>query len=170
MPFPSQLSQARQGAYTPHLVFHGMQAQNCILPEKSPFSDPWHTENDVHLSTHACGQFTDGSTDPSVLKLAFLYTLCTQVRARPLSDTNPEISKYMEAVAGPSAGVGGIASLARRGRGDVDADSMGYDEVRYPEIQHGDTRSIFSPSSLNSSVGGPEELIRNDYHSQAICR
>lgn len=54
-----------------------------------------------------------------------------QVRARPLSDTNPEISKYIEAVSGPGAGGGiAIASLGRRGRGDVDADSMGYDEVR----------------------------------------
>lgn len=53
----------------------------------------------------------------------------TQVRARPLSDTNPEISKYIEAVSGPSAGGGAFASLGRRGRGDVDADSMGYDEV-----------------------------------------
>lgn len=35
----------------------------------------------------------------------------------------------MEAVAGPGAASGAIASLARRGRGDVDADSMGYDEV-----------------------------------------
>lgn len=52
-----------------------------------------------------------------------------QVRARPLSETNPELSKYMEAVAGPSAARGTIASLARRGRGELDADSMGYDEV-----------------------------------------
>lgn len=35
----------------------------------------------------------------------------------------------MEAVAGPSPGGGTVASLARRGRGEVDADSMGYDEV-----------------------------------------
>lgn len=35
----------------------------------------------------------------------------------------------MEAVAGPGAAGGAIASLARRGRGDLDADSMGYDEV-----------------------------------------
>lgn len=35
----------------------------------------------------------------------------------------------MEAVAGPNAGGGAIGSLGRRGRGDVDADSMGYDEV-----------------------------------------
>lgn len=54
-----------------------------------------------------------------------------QVRARPLSDTNPEISRYIEAVSGPGAGGGtAIASLGRRGRGDVDAHSMGYDEVR----------------------------------------
>lgn len=36
----------------------------------------------------------------------------------------------MEAVAGPGAAGGAIVSLARRGRGDLDADSMGYDEVR----------------------------------------
>ncbi len=37
----------------------------------------------------------------------------------------------MEAVSGPGAGgVTAIASLRGRGRGDVDADSMGYDEVR----------------------------------------
>lgn len=37
----------------------------------------------------------------------------------------------MEAVSGPGAGGGtAIASLGRRGRGDADADSMGYDEVR----------------------------------------
>lgn len=55
-----------------------------------------------------------------------------QVRARPLSETNPELSKYMEAVSGPGAATGvAIASLGRRGRGDVDADSMGYDEVRF---------------------------------------
>ena len=58
----------------------------------------------------------------------------------------------MEAVAGPSAGVGAIASLAKRGRGDADADSMGYDEVRCPEKKHGYLHSIFSPSSFNSSV------------------
>ncbi|CAM9603690.1 unnamed protein product [Ectocarpus sp. 12 AP-2014] len=53
-----------------------------------------------------------------------------QVRARPLADTNPEISKYMEAVSGPSSGGGmAISSLGRRGRGDPDADSMGYDEL-----------------------------------------
>eukprot|EP00903_Cladosiphon_okamuranus_P007182 g6974.t1 len=53
-----------------------------------------------------------------------------KVRARPLSDTNPEISKYIEAVSGSGAGGGtAIASLGRRGRGDVDADSMGYDEL-----------------------------------------
>lgn len=86
----------------------------------------------------------------------------TQVRARPLSDTNPEISKYMEAVAGPSAGVGGIVSLAGRGRGDVDADSMGYDEVRYPEETHGGTRRFFSPCSFNSSLGDPVELTRSN--------
>lgn len=38
----------------------------------------------------------------------------------------------MEAVAGPGAATGAaIASLGRRGRGDVDADSMGYDEVKF---------------------------------------
>lgn len=41
----------------------------------------------------------------------------------------------MEAVAGPGAGSGGIASLGRRGRGDADADSMGYDEVRTMHIR-----------------------------------
>lgn len=36
----------------------------------------------------------------------------------------------MEAVSGPSFGGGmAISSLGRRGRGDPDADSMGYDEV-----------------------------------------
>lgn len=66
-----------------------------------------------------------------------------KVRARPLSDTNPEISKYMEAVSGPGAGGGtAIASLGRRGRGDADADSMGYDEVGAILLSFPDADSI----------------------------
>lgn len=142
MAFLSQLSQARQGAYIPPFGLYVCK-RRIVFRQKTPLFQTHGTlQTTLHLSTHACDQLTDGSTDSSVLKLPFFYTLHTQVRARPLSDTNPEISKYMEAVAGPSAGVGGIASLARRGRGDVDADSMGYDEVRYPEI-HMATLAVF---------------------------
>ena len=43
---------------------------------------------------------------------------------------NPELSKHMAIIAGSRAGGRAIASLVRKGRGDVDCDSMGYDEVR----------------------------------------
>lgn len=63
-----------------------------------------------------------------------------QVRARPLSESNPDLSKYMEGVAagGPAQRGKAFASLTRRGRGDADADSMTYDEASSFYPRYGD--------------------------------
>lgn len=84
----------------------------------------------------------------------------------------------MEAVSGPSAGGGtSIASLGRRGRGDADADSMGYDEVcTFPGCPHG--RGDFcrdAPAGVDA--GGPTQdvmlwqgvLGRRSSRSVMIC-
>ncbi|CAM9137840.1 unnamed protein product [Choristocarpus tenellus] len=50
-----------------------------------------------------------------------------QVRGRPLSQSSPELSSYLSSVSMGAAR--DHASLACRGRGEVDADCMGYDEL-----------------------------------------